>query len=212
LDEAIATGFRNPFRFSIEPKVTGGFELYVGDVGQNSIEEIDLISSTQLGGNYGWRHKEGSLFFIFNNGAPFVSDVPPVGATIPNNLIDPIAEYDHDEGFSVIGGAQYRGQAIEGLNGKYVFADYSRRLESPNGRLFYLDDDQQIKEFRLREQPPYYFTGVSRIGDELYLLGNQSLSVNSNSGVLLKLRAPEREDEFCWAITALNNGVAVVCL
>lgn len=213
LDEAIATGFRNPFRFSIDRLTGNRYNIYVGDVGQDNIEEIDVIASDSLGGNYGWRFKEGSFFFIFNAGTPFISDVPPVGAVIPP-LIDPIAEYDRDEGFSVIGGHVYRGASLAALSGKYVFADYSRRIENPNGRLFYLDDNQQILEFEYLEQPQYYFTGFSVLVDnELYILGNQSTDVTSNTGVLMKIApADEDDDALCLPIRSANGNIAVICL
>jgi len=214
LPEVIASGFRNPFRLSINPTNESNYEIYVGDVGQNDIEEIDRINSTELGGNYGWRFKEGSFFFILNGGAPFISDVPPVGQVTPP-LIDPIAEYDRDEGFSVIGGYVYRGTEIEQLTNRYVFADYSRRLQSPNGRLFYLDAADQIREFDYAEQPNVYFTGFSlAFDDELYVLGNRSLDVTSNTGVLLKIRAPKalEPDEICVPIKSKNDAISVICL
>jgi glucose/arabinose dehydrogenase len=60
--EIYAFGFRNPFRFSFD-RSTGA--LYLGDVGQNDIEEVNIVVK---GGNCGWATKEGTLFF-FNNGA-----------------------------------------------------------------------------------------------------------------------------------------------
>ena len=216
VDEAIATGFRNPFRFSIDDPInadTDDFDIYVGDVGQNEIEEIDLIRSNQLGGNYGWRFKEGSFFFIFNDAEPFISDVPPPDVEI-GTLVDPIAEYDHDEGISVIGGHVYRGSAIEPLSGKYVFADYSRLFNQPNGRLFYLDEANEIKEFSIQIPPPYYFTGISEgHANELYVMGNQDIDVRSDTGVVLKLQAVAEQDEvLCLPLRAANGKTAVICL
>ena len=212
LDEAIAVGFRNPFRFSINDLGNGEFDLHVGDVGQNQIEEIDLISSTELGLNYGWRLKEGSFFFIFNDGDPFISDVPPPGTVVPP-LEDPIAEYDHDEGISVIGGFVYQGQAIPELQNKYVFGEYSRLFTQANGRLFYLDDNNEIMEFQYANQPPYFFTGLSvSLDNEIYVIGNQSIDVNSDSGVILKVKATEADDGLCFPIVAENGNTTVVCL
>jgi uncharacterized repeat protein (TIGR03806 family) len=103
--EIFAWGFRNPWRWSFD-RQTGA--LWLGDVGQNAWEEIDLVVK---GGNYGWRCREGA------------HDFNPAGC--PGGLIDPVAEYDHSEGIAVTGGYVYRGTAIPSLQGRYVFADYA---------------------------------------------------------------------------------------
>ena len=105
--EIFAYGLRNPWRWSFD-RETG--ELWAGDVGQNAVEEIDII---RAGGNYGWRCYEGS--------EPFdLSGCPP-----PSELEFPVAEYPNpEEGRSVIGGYVYRGQAIPELQGVYVFGDF----------------------------------------------------------------------------------------
>ena len=128
-EEIYAYGLRNPWRASFDMK-TGRF--YVADVGQNLIEEINLVES---GGNYGWRIREGS--------ADFDSTVTP---TPPTPLIDPIAEYAHpganvglDEvGLSVTGGSVYRGEAFPELDGVYLFGDWSAGFGAPNGTLLAL--------------------------------------------------------------------------
>ena len=96
---------RNPFRLSFDTK-TG--MLIVGDIGQNDIEEVDVIVK---GGNYGWNHKEGTLCFDNKGIMPGVATTtcPP---TLPPGLIEPIAQFDtHHEGHSVIGGFVYRGSS-----------------------------------------------------------------------------------------------------
>jgi glucose/arabinose dehydrogenase len=80
-DEIFALGMRNPFRFSFD-RQTG--QLYVGDVGQNLLEEIDIVT---VGGNYGWRVFEGSS----------CTNLEP-GLCIPGNYVAPIAQYDHSGG------------------------------------------------------------------------------------------------------------------
>jgi Ca2+-binding RTX toxin-like protein len=103
--EIFAWGFRNPWRWSFdEPMGT----LWAGDVGENSWEEVDIV---QRGGNYGWRCREGAH--------DFKSSGCPTGG-----LIDPVAEYDRSEGYSVTGGYVYRGTAMPGLLGRYVFGDF----------------------------------------------------------------------------------------
>ena len=92
VEEIYAYGFRNPFRMSVDPS-TG--ELWVADVGQNDIEEVNVV---EAGGNYGWNLKEGSFFFDPNGvDDGFVTADDP---GVPAGLLDPVAEYDHDEGIS----------------------------------------------------------------------------------------------------------------
>lgn len=107
--EIYAWGFRNPWRWSFD-RVTG--TMWLGDVGQNAIEEIDRVI---LGGNYGWRCREGTR-------------VTGLACGSAQNLLPPVAEYGRSEGFSVTGGYVYRGSAIAGLQGRYVFGDFSGRL------------------------------------------------------------------------------------
>jgi glucose/arabinose dehydrogenase len=135
--ETFAYGFRNPFRMSFD-----GTTLWAADVGQNDIEEVDVVVA---GGNYGWPLKEGSFLSDQNGSDPgFVTgrgSVPGV------ELIDPVVEYDHDEGVAVIGGFVYRGDAIPQLRGRYVFGE--NRGPSGDGRMFYITPDGRIAEFRL---------------------------------------------------------------
>jgi glucose/arabinose dehydrogenase len=103
--EIYAWGFRNPWRWSFD---RDGGALWVGDVGQGSREEIDRVV---VGGNFGWRCREGTLVTGLNCGAA-------------QNLLPPVAEYGRDLGASVTGGYVYRGTAIPGLVGRYVFGDF----------------------------------------------------------------------------------------
>ncbi len=97
VDEIYAYGLWNPFSFSFD-RSTG--QLCLADVGQNKIEEVDLI---EKGRNYGWNLKEGAFYFDPNGaGSGYVTTVP-VGP-VPSDLVDPIAQYDHDDGTAVIGG------------------------------------------------------------------------------------------------------------
>ena len=154
LGEIWAYGLRNPFRMSFD---RDNGRLIAGDVGQNDIEEVDVIVK---GGNYGWNKKEGTLCFVLNGILPgFATPVCP--PNLPPGLIDPIAQYDtRVEGFSVIGGFVYRGEKFKFLRGRYVFGDYSAVFQFPNGpdnyaRLFYLEEKnlgapglKTIKEFK----------------------------------------------------------------
>ncbi len=112
LDEIWAYGLRNPWRFSFDRLNS---DLYIGDVGQNLLEEIDVQLSSSTGGeNYGWRLKEGSNCF---NPLTNCED----GVTV----IDPIYEYTHSGGHcSVTGGYVYRGSCLPEFQGMYFFADF----------------------------------------------------------------------------------------
>ncbi len=102
-----AYGLRNPFRASFS-----GSTLVIGDVGQGAVEEVDLVTTTQPGRNFGWRFKEGTQ---------------PYTGTAPGGLTDPVAEYGHGngprQGNSITGGYVYRGP-VASLAGQYVFADF----------------------------------------------------------------------------------------
>jgi len=206
LDEAYAYGFRNPYRFSINDLGGGDFEIYVGDVGQGDIEEVSIINSDQPGGNYGWRLKEGSFFFYDDNAtcgsaASCVSNDPPQGVALPN-LIDPVAEYDHDEGVSVIGGHVYKGSDLSELENLYVFGEFL-------GRLFYIDQSQTMREFRYEQSITSSITAIGRDNQgELYFVGGGS------NGVLTKIIAGtgESDGSLCVPIKASNGNVTLICL
>lgn len=109
LPEIWALGLRNPWRFSFD-RLTG--DLYFGDVGQDSFEEIDFQPASSQGGeNYGWRIMEGLHCFNPPN-------CSPAGLTLP------VIEYDHTQGNSVTGGMVYRGQNFPLMQGIYFYGDY----------------------------------------------------------------------------------------
>jgi len=104
--EIFAWGLRNPWRWSFD-RATG--VLWAGDVGQESWEEIDVI---RKGENYGWHVREGAHCY-------------PTGSSCSTSgLTDPIVEYDHTQGYAVTGGYVYRGTALQGLVGNYLYSDY----------------------------------------------------------------------------------------
>lgn len=106
-EEIYAYGLRNPWRFSFD-RATG--KLWAADVGQNTVEEIDII---EKGHNYGWNTMEGSLCFNPKQGCEQA------------DLAAPIWEYNpENSGASITGGYVYRGKEIPSLVGKYVFADF----------------------------------------------------------------------------------------
>lgn len=106
MPEIYAYGLRNPWRLSFDRKTGRG---WMGDVGQNLWEEINLL---EKGANYGWRRRE-SLH-------PFGAD----GHGPKKEMTDPIWEYHHELGKSITGGHVYRGKAFPELDGHYIYADY----------------------------------------------------------------------------------------
>ena len=131
--EIWAFGLRNPFRNSFD-RLLG--TMFIGDVGQDSREEIDAQAATETGGgeNYGWRVREG---FIQN---PAYPDDP-----VPPDAVDPAYDYPHSVGQTVIGGYVYRGKKIKALRGFYVFADYLGPATGDfTGRIFTLNFDGTI--------------------------------------------------------------------
>jgi len=107
--EIWAKGMRNPWRFSID-HATG--DIWIGAVGESSWEAVYKIPAGQKGVNLGWPTYEGSHETHFNE------EVRP-----PADPMMPIYEYPHSVGPAVIGGYVYRGHAIPGLQGAYVFMD-----------------------------------------------------------------------------------------
>jgi len=121
-------GLRNPWRFSFDP-ATG--DLYIGDVGQDTFEEIDVspvANGAGRGLNFGWNRTEGTHCYPPNAG----ESCDRAGLTAP------VLDYDHDDGCSVTGGYVYRGRAIPSLGGTYFYSDFCggwvRSFRFANGR------------------------------------------------------------------------------
>jgi len=125
--EIWAYGLRNPWRFSFDSE---GGDLYAGDVGQNKREEINIV---RRGRNYGWNIMEGTIC------------TPGVNPICDKSKLEmPIFDYPRSEGTVVIGGYVYRGRAIPGLNGAYLYGDYG------NGRIWMLRyRDRKASDARL---------------------------------------------------------------
>lgn len=120
-DEIWAYGLRNPWRFSFDPR-TG--DLWIADVGQNAVEEVDLLPAGAPGGaNFGWNVLEGDRCFA------------PASGCDPSDFVAPVATYTHASGWgrSITGGVVPYGPAAPSLAGRYVFGDFG------SGRLFVLD-------------------------------------------------------------------------
>jgi glucose/arabinose dehydrogenase len=105
-----AYGLRNPWRIAFD-RLTG--DLYIGDVGQNALEEVNVGLAARRGGeNYGWNVMEGTRCFRPASGCPTAGLTPPV------------VEYGHGDGCSITGGVVYRGCRMPGYHGTYFYADF----------------------------------------------------------------------------------------
>jgi glucose/arabinose dehydrogenase len=112
--EIWAYGLRNPWRISVD---RGTGDLYIGDVGQGSREEIDIGLASRRGGeNYGWNVTEGTRCFSPSSGCN------------TSGLTPPVLDYGHDDGIAVTGGYVYRGCRMPGYQGTYFYGDYGTSL------------------------------------------------------------------------------------
>jgi glucose/arabinose dehydrogenase len=148
LDEIIALGVRNPWRWSFD-RVTG--DMWIGDVGQGAREEVDFRHRDSILNptNYGWRCLEG---FITN---------PSMAAACPapvNNVL-PVFDYPHNAngGFVITGGYVYRGAEFPSLNGYYITTDYS------TGNIWLIAPDGD--EWEVTPQIINKLTNVSSFGE-----------------------------------------------
>lgn len=144
--EVWAYGLRNPWRFAFDPETQ---QLWLADVGQNALEEVDRI---QKGGNYGWNIMEGDRCFNPR------SDCPTSG------LILPRAVYGRAEGCSVTGGFVYRGRALPELSGWFVYGDFC------SGRVWAVNIADDSPAVQLMESGPSIAAFAEDADRELYLV------------------------------------------
>lgn len=174
-EEIWSYGLRNPWRFSFD-RLTG--DMFIGDVGQNSWEEVDFQPANSTGGeNYGWRLMEGNSCFNpainCNNGT----------------LTLPILVYDHSVGCSVTGGYLYRGSKNPNLNGLYLYGDFCSGLiwgaqEDGLGgwnTAVLLDTNFSISTFGEDESGEIYFAHLSATDGTIYQVVQSTSSTNSAS-------------------------------
>ena len=145
-------GLRNPWRFSVDATSS---RLFIGDVGQNDLEEIDAIGLGAASANFGWDVMEGTDCFE-----------PPSGCN-QSGLRLPIHEYSHDLGRSVTGGYVYRGSDLTGRSGLYFFGDFI------TGRVWTLRYSNGVVS-NLTERPKLAVSSLASFGvdagGELYLV------------------------------------------
>ena len=203
--EIFAYGLRNPWGLSFDRG--GDREFFVADVGQALYEEINIVTK---GGNYGWRVREAHIAFDPKKPNTPLDDSPKTDA-LGKPFIDPIAWYKHParnkidptqiEGISVTGGYVYRGKAIAGLAGKYIFSDWSRTWALPDGVFFTATREGKGKDSKWNlDSLPVTTTSGGKLGayivamgeddaGELYVMTNGRNSLTGQTGKVFKLVA-----------------------
>ncbi len=174
LPEIWAYGFRNPWRCAFD--MGGNHELFCGDVGQNSYEEVDIVTK---GGNYGWRTKEGKHCFDYVNPNTHPASCDDAG------MIDPIIEYkncnvfEDCKGISVTGGFIYRGSHTP-WQGKYFFGDWSKQFPVKDGRLYVASkngDQWTMEDIKVANMPNFnsYVLAFGQDADgEVYVMATDT--------------------------------------
>jgi len=188
-DEIYALGFRNPWRFSFDRATS---DLYVGDVGQDAIEEIDVVT---IGGNYGWRVFEGDQ----------CTGIDPTLCGV-GGFIPPVTQYAHTGGrCSVTGGYVYRGNTSSLPVGAYVYGDFC------SGEIFLLKDG--VQSLLLETTLEISSFGEDEAG-EIYVVGLQGtvhrIANPDAPALILDLNQPifRPGDTLRVALTRRNPGPA----
>ncbi len=195
-DEIFAYGLRNPYRISFDAK--GDNELFAGDVGQDLWEEVNIVTK---GGNYGWNIKEGTHCFDPENPTDPPEECPSVGPR-GEPLIDPILDYRNARhegiGLAVIGGYVYRGEAINALEGNYIFGDWSLDFNEGDGTVFSASSTNGDWDFwelavtnKENQRLGLFITGMGQDADkELYVLTTENSGPSGNTGRIFKIVPP----------------------
>lgn len=186
--EIFAYGFRNPYRFSFDVS-DGKTRLFVGDVGQATMEEVDIV---EAGKNYGWAIREGTSCFNSQHWDQSLESCATDG------LSDPIIAYRHEGDLSaVIGGLVYRGNAIPEFRDGYIFGDWGRG----KGHLFIAHTPIfGVGLWGVSEVQIHFSENQKQLGQlldigrdengELYLLTKEpGLGATGNTGVIYKIIA-----------------------
>jgi hypothetical protein len=204
-DETWAYGFRNPYRMSFD--MAGGRRLFVGDAGQNLWEEVSIAVK---GGNFGWNVKEGAHCFSTDNPDESPAECPDVvGAPHPragDPLIDPVIEYQNEHnplggglGHAIVGGHVYRGTELRQFSGDYIFGDYSREEEEPDGSLFVAKPRKQglwkLQQLRIARSPTgrlgHFVLGFGQDpAGEMYVLTTDQTGPTGVTGKVYRLARP----------------------
>jgi len=131
LTEIYAMGFRNPAYLSFD--AAGNHSLIAGVAGQRLFESVFIVAR---GGNYGWNIREGTHCFNPKDDSTPMAEPCSITGARGEPLIGPVVETGHDVGNVIVGGYMYRGTAITGLAGKYVFGMWSTGFTTPDGSIY----------------------------------------------------------------------------
>jgi glucose/arabinose dehydrogenase len=164
LPEIWLTGLRNPWRMSFDD-ATG--DLWIGDVGQGSWEEVDVQRANAPGGtNFGWNRMEGSHCY------------QPSSSCANASLTTPVTDYGHDQGCTVIGGLVVRGTRQSSLTGGYLFADYC------SGRVWAIDPtSSEYRKPTLVAETAHNFAAFGEDED------GEPFAVDISAGTLMRVTA-----------------------
>ncbi len=174
LPEIWASGLRNPWRCSFDKG--GQRELFCGDVGQNSYEEIDIVKK---GANYGWRVMEGNHCFDYVNPNKHLASCNNAGMTAPIIEYKNCNVFQDCKGLSVIGGYVYRGKH-KAWDGKYFFGDWSRSFAVRDGVLLVASkkgDKWEMEDVKVTNMPKFnsYVLGFGQDADgEVYVMATDT--------------------------------------
>ena len=204
-DETWAYGLRNPYRMSFD--MGGSRDLFVGDAGQELWEEVNIAVR---GGNFGWNVKEGAHCFSTDNPDESPEECPDVvGAPHPragDPLIDPVIEYQNAHnplggglGHAVVGGHVYRGATLRQFTGDYIFGDYSREEEEPDGSLLVAKPRKtglwKLQQLQVTTSPTrrlgHYVLGFGQdLAGEMYVLTSDEPGPSGTTGRVYRLVRP----------------------
>ncbi len=199
LDEIYAYGFRNPYRMAFDSE--GSHRLFIGDVGQNLYEELDI---GVLGGNFGWNIREGNHCFDPNN----PNDPPPTCSDtgyFGEPLLFPVIEYshpgvdDHAIGLVIVCGYVYHGSLLKNIRGRFVFGDWSTDFGAADGTLLVAKEtprgDWQVQKINIVNSPNKrinkFIMGFGQDNQgEIYVLAKTTLGPTGDTGVVYKMVKP----------------------
>ena len=204
-DETWAYGFRNPYRMSFD--MADGRRLFVGDAGQNLWEEVSIAVK---GGNFGWNVREGAHCFSTDNPDETPAECPDaVGAPHPragDPFIDPVIEYQNEHnplggglGHAIVGGHVYRGAELRQFAGDYIFGDYSREEEEPDGSLLVAKPRKRglwkLQQLQIARSPTgrlgHFVLGFGQDpAGEMYVLTTDQTGPTGTTGKVYRLARP----------------------